>query len=481
MKKRFFPYLLLLAGVGALLTSCDKKDDEPDHGTITGNDMIIRSISVEDGANIAPIDEMTVSYNNLVAINNNLSASVNGSLVQVYVSPEDGMKLVIPLNCEWNKEYKVTVPDGLVYCKDNANLAAKGFSISFTTQSVKEEPKLDQNLTNPNATQEAKALYEELLSNYGKVMYSGAMGGVAWETTYTDYINQVNDGAGYPKVVGFDFIHIAYSPANWIDYGDITPVENVWKEGSIPTITWHWNVPNVVNGEVVDSKLLSYNNTFSPLEALTPGTVQNEIAEADIKKVAGYLKLLQDANIPVLFRPFHEAAGDYTWGPWFWWGKDGTDATIQLWNHLRDEFENTYGLNNLIWVWTMQTSSQGRFADIDVIRKAYPGDEKVDIVGVDLYPDKPLTDQSSQFQLVNAVVEGKKIITLSEVGNLIDPESAFTNNALWSYFMNWYDFSDRDKGVFGFGDWNAQQVKYAGKEYSNVWAAVANSPYVMNR
>ena len=600
MKK--LSYLLLLAGVGVALTSCEEKKEYFEMGTLDGIGMVIRSVSVEDGVSIKPIDAIYVDYNNLVGISSTASATVNGTPVDVYVNPDNGMQLVIPVDCDWNTEYTVTVPAGLIYRKDDASVTNEGFTVSFNTDYGLNPAKVDQNLTNANATPEAKALYAELLSNYGKVMYSGAMGGVGWETDYTDYIAANNGDAGYPKIVGFDYLHLASSPSNWIDYGNIAPVQKIWNAGSIPAITWHWNVPEIVTGgtlypfkdgdesvampadwsaslqipasyfayakegnvitvnisdvadnaqgsfkdgatwggivdgdvnydyfdlastddegnvtlpasfklelnanvlEVVKTNgliisghdytlqsvdfdgtmkkgdLLSFNNTFSPKEVVTPGTLQNEIAEADIKKLAGYMKLLQDANIPVLFRPFHEAAGDYQWGAWFWWGKDGIEATIELWKYLRNKLENEYGLNNIIWVWTMQTSAGGVMADQSVIRAAYPGNDVVDIVGTDLYPEEPMTDQNDQFNMLNTVVEGKKIVALSEVGNLIDPAIAAADNCLWSYFMNWYDYSS--EGVFGFGGWNTQAVTSGDVEYPNVWAAVANSPFVVNQ
>lgn len=473
-------YLVFFAGVSLALASCgDNKESEPQEPS-SDKVLVLRSISVEEDAIISPFDEILVDYNNLIGINKESSATLNGAKVEAYVNPSNGMQLVIPVNCDWNQDYVVIVPEGMVGLKEDMKSTHKGFTLTFHTTVGTNPSSIDQNLTNAKATPEAKALYAELLSNYGKVMYSGAMGGVAWETGYTDYIASVNDGAGYPKIVGFDYIHLAYSPANWINYGDITPVQNVWKAGSIPTITWHWNVPDVSSdGTILSPDLLTFNGSFSPIAAMTPGTPQNDIVEADIKKMAGYMKLLQDANIPILFRPFHEAAGDYTWGPWFWWGKDGVEATKQLWNYLRTKLENEYGLNNLIWIWTVQTSSEGKPADIEVIRNAYPGDDVVDMVGVDLYPDKPMTDQTPQFAIVNSMVEGKKMVTLSEVGNLIDPAIAFENHSLWSYFMNWYDFSENN--VFGFKEWNTQPVTYNGKKYDNPWAAVANSPYVVNR
>ena len=595
-------YLLFFAAAGFVLSACEEKKEYFEMGTLDGIGMVVRSVSIEDGVTTRPIDAVTVDYNNLIGLNESKPATVNGATVNAYVNPENHMQLVVPVNCDWNNTYNVVIPDGFVFRSDDPSVTNEGLSLSFNTNLGLNPQSVEKNLTNSNATAEAKALYQELLDNYGKVMYSGAMGGVGWETGYTDYIRDNNGGAGYPKIVGFDYLHLAYSPSNWIDYGDITPVKSVWDAGSIPAITWHWNVPEingniypfnegdapvempdnwsgslqipasyfatakegnvltvnisdvaenaqgsfkngstwagivdengknydyfevntydeegnilayadtftltltpsvlneikengliisghdytlqsvVFDGFIVHNDLLSFNNTFSPLKVLTPGTPFNEVAEADIAKLAGYMKLLQEANIPVLFRPFHEAAGDYTYGAWFWWGKDGVDATKQLWKYLRNKLEGEYGLNNIIWVWTMQTSNAGEMADASLVRSAYPGDDVVDIVGIDLYPDNALTDQSEQFYLINSVVGGKKMVALSEVGNLVDPNAAVYNNALWSYFMNWYDYAS--EGVFGFHDWNTQAVSLDGKDYSNPWAAVANNPFVVNR
>ena len=67
----------------------------------------------------------------------------------------------------------------------------------------------------------------------------------------------------------------------------------------------------------------------------------------DLKNAAAYLKLLRDADIPVLWRPFHEAAGG-----WFWWGKDAASFK-SLWIAMFNYFK-TEGLDNLIWVWTTE-------------------------------------------------------------------------------------------------------------------------------
>lgn len=598
MKKLLYSVLLAAAGLG--LAACEEVKDVYDMDMLDGINMVVRATSIADGTSTRPLDSITVDYNNLVGIDRSKSITLNGVAMDAKVNPENHMQLIIPLVTEWNKEYVLEIPGGMIYRSDDQSVAHGGLTIHFDTNLGIDKSKLDADLTNPKATSEAKALYAQMLEDYGTMMYSGAMGGVAWETSYSDFVAGNNSGAGYPKVVGFDYIHLASSPSNWIDYSDISPVQKVWSAGSIPAMTWHWNVPagpmsNVLSEAVTempanwsgniqipaslfrfanvgttvtieisdvaadaqgslkdgnwtglvdedgtsfeyfdlkdgnvnpnvtvsssaitfklskaltakvkeggliisghdytvnkvtfdsfiyDANNLDYNSaTFSVTQALTPGTAENMVINADIEKLAGYLKLLQDAKIPVLFRPLHEAAGDYSWGAWFWWGREGVDATKQLWSYLRNKLEGEYGINNLIWVWTMQTSDAGQPASIETIRNAYPGDDLVDIVGTDLYPDFAMSDQTDQFTLINNVVQGKKIISLCEVGNLIDPAAAAESHCLWSYFMNWYD-TDPNTGKSGFGNWNTESITIGDTYYPNVWSAVANSPYVKNR
>lgn len=144
------------------------------------------------------------------------------------------------------------------------------------------------------------------------------------------------------------------------------------------------------------------------------------------------------------------------------------ETTKQLWSWLREKLTVEYGLNNLIWVWTVQTSDEGKPASMTKISEAYPGDDLVDIVGADLYVD-PLTNQTSQFEILYNLVKGKKLVALTECGNLLDVESALADGALWSYFMGWYDLDDNGKPAFG--EWNT----------NNEWKTVMDNPLVINR
>ena len=141
--------------------------------------------------------------------------------------------------------------------------------------------------------------------------------------------------------------------------------------------------------------------------------------------------------------------------------------TKQLWSWLYDKLTNQYGINNLIWVWTVQTSDEGKPASMDKIRAAYPGDAMVDIVGADLY-EEALSNQTAQFDLLYDLVGGKKMVALSECGNLLDVDAAFNDGALWSYFMGWYEQDDNGPA---FIQWNL----------NGEWSTVLNNPLVLNR
>ena len=157
-------------------------------------------------------------------------------------------------------------------------------------------------------------------------------------------------------------------------------------------------------------------------------------AIADLEKISGYLKLLQDKGIPVLWRPLHEAAGNtYTqWhtGAWFWWGADGAQAYKDLWIYMFNWFRDA-GIRNLIWVWTTQTSGP-EDADFDF----YPGDEYVDIIGKDIYNVSDASGIASQFTAV-LQYSSHKMVTLSELGGIPDMGSCWDSGARWLYFMPW--------------------------------------------
>ena len=386
--------------------------------------------------------------------------------------------------------YRVTVPDGVIEGFKENQPGAAAVTVRFTMEYVEPERHYDRNpaasLTHPSPMAQAAKLYSLLLDNYGKKTLSGAMGGTAWETSYADFVAEA--AGSYPAIVGFDYIFNNWQERKneWSgrpDYTDITPVREAWNARNIIQIGWHWCVPQTTEDafdtsggkRYIDS--YSYNTrAFGVKEALRDGTWQNAEMKKQLQQVAGFLTLLKDAGIPVLWRPLHEAAGDYTWGAWFWWGYDGPEACKELWQYMYRTFTETYGLDNLIWVWTVQTSNQGKLASVDQLRAWYPGDEYVDIVGADLYVAKNTT-QSAAFQLVNDSVKGQKMVVLSEFGNLLDIDGFFAEDAPWGYFMNWCNFDNGSpvlwcKNSDGTYSWNNTSAD---------WKSALSNAHTMNR
>ena len=355
--------------------------------------------------------------------------------------------------------YTLSAAPNTAYTDREAVLTVRAGSLSRTvtvTQEAAQKPAdpepsgqdIDASLTNPKASAAAKKVYEFLVSQYGKKVLSGVQsGGTANNNENVDAIAGLT--GKHPAVAGYDYIFLQYSPtpAGWswvVDYGDISAAKEQWAKNGLVSFMWHWNVPtskeawdNGVNKGDFDGYNFYCDKTkFDIKRALTDGTWEHEFLLKDIEKVAGYLKLLQEEGIPVLWRPLHEAAGNYTLygsnGAWFWWGRGGAEACRQLWKLLRDRLEGEYGLDNLIWVWTLDATqgAESQYADW------YPGNDLVDIVGVDIYAEDTAA-KTRQYKAAAALSGGRKLTTISECGNIPDPEKCLAAGEAWNWFLAW--------------------------------------------
>ena len=310
------------------------------------------------------------------------------------------------------------------------------------------EQEIAASLTHPAPSAAAKNVYDFLRSQYGKKVLSGVQaGGTANNNDHVDAIGKLT--GKHPAVAGYDYLFLQYSPTpdswDWkVNYGDISAAREQWSENGLVSFMWHWNVPT--SQEAWDKGVQEYDfsgygfycdqTNFDIRRALTDGTWEHDFLLKDIEKVAGFLKLLQEEGIPVLWRPLHEAAGNYTLygsnGAWFWWGRGGADACKQLWKLLRDKLEGEYGLDNLIWVWTLDATpgAESQYADW------YPGNDLVDIIGVDIYADDTEA-KNRQYRAAVALSGGTKLTTVSECGNIPDPEKCLADREGWSWFLAW--------------------------------------------
>ena len=207
-------------------------------------------------------------------------------------------------------------------------------------------------------------------------------------------------------------------------------------------------------GADVEYTFSSEGNQFNPVDALADGSWQNKVLKADLEKMSGYLKLLQDNNIPVLFRPLHEASGG-----WFWWGsKTGADF-VALWKYVFDYLTGA-GIHNLLWVWTSCLD------DADW----YPGDEYVDFIAYDWYPQSWEKDlyHTSGIAAWNALlsISNTKMLALGECGPMPGVGECLEDGAIWSWWMPWYGehMAEPYNSDADFRSWMASSVVIALEE-----------------
>lgn len=286
----------------------------------------------------------------------------------------------------------------------------------------------------PNASPEAKALLEFFYSISGKYTLTGQH----------NYPNTKDRNSQFAAK------YIGKMPAVWstdmgfAEAGDtdsylarpdiVAEAKRQHELGSIITICWH-AVPPTANEPVtfsprrgaapeslatVQGQLL--DQQFK--DVLTSGTALNKKWCAQVDSVAFYLKKLQQAKVPVLWRPYHEMNGS-----WFWWGgRLGKYSTKALYSQMFDRLVKHHKLNNLIWVWSVDRPNKPEMA----FSNYYPGNNFLDIVALDVYGSDFKQDY---YDSLEVLAKGKPLV-LGEVGNPPTLE-ILASQPNWSYWVVW--------------------------------------------
>ena len=411
--------------------------------------LTLSSQSIKDNEEVdaTVVTSLTLSYNKMISLSKGANVSVNGSSVEPSISASTA---TIPLSLEPGKSYTVKMPEATFAGKLESNCISPAFSLSFTTKKVEtpsDNSQITQSLSNPDATKQAKNVYDFLLQQYGTKILSSSMANVNWNFAEAELVNKAT--GKYPAIATMDYIHLftltSHNPfPGWkVNYDDVTEAEQWWNNNGLLAASWHWNMPNKEGAEKEQNytctpgdgsqKNGTWTTTCKPSNIMKEGTWEKRIADEDLKVMASLLKKLQDKNIPVIFRPLHEASGN-TYGQyagggaWFWWGIEGAETYKKLWIYIYEYFHNA-GINNLIWVWTSQNNG-----DTDW----YPGDAYVDIIGQDIY-SKSADDNAKDFAKLQKTYPNK-MVTLSECGNVGKITDQWSKGARWAWFMPWYKY-----------------------------------------
>lgn len=327
-------------------------------------------------------------------------------------------------------------------------------------------------LINPNATDKAVYLFNFLQDIQGKYTLSGQHNFVGKASDYSDQLEDIIDlkavvwGSDFSFCVeGEDALQFQHcGPANlpaipweilWARNDSTEPppelpreprflditlddarrrtmeeIKSRYAEGHIITLMWHGCYPT--EGDCCHgSSIWAMENRPSPEEweeLVTEGTALNDAWKEGADKIAHYLKQLQDAGIPVLWRPYHEMNG-----VWFWWcNHKGEEGFKRLWIMMYDYLTHHHQLNNLIWVWNTNAPRDIPGDEAWPYEDFFPGIEYVDILAADVYRND--YKQSHHDQLVS-LAEGKPV-SLGEVGE-IPARDILEEQPQWSWFMPW--------------------------------------------
>ena len=279
-------------------------------------------------------------------------------------------------------------------------------------------------LNNPNPSKEAVALYAYLNDIYGKKIISG-------QQDYENFksFESLTNGK-LPAVLGLDFIFYNPFDSDWSKSVD-KAIDWCNNKNGIVTFAWHWFAPKKDKEDKTD--FYTKKTDFDANKIFDKNSIEYRMMLRDMDFIAGKIKILRDANVPILWRPFHEAQGK-----WFWWGAKGPEPCMELYKIMYDRFTNTHKLNNLIWVWTAMDEPEAM--------KWYPGDEYVDIIGNDVYLSSlNYTSSITCFENLRETYKGKKIIAMSENGTTPDPDKLIEDNAHWSWFVTWCNMVENPK------------------------------------
>lgn len=286
------------------------------------------------------------------------------------------------------------------------------------------------------ATAEARSLYLNLADMRGKHVLFGHQDslayGVNWEGD--EERSDVHDVTGaYPALYGWDIGGLELGHSSNLDGVDFAKMRDWIRlgfvRGGVITISWHMNNP-ASGGD-------SWEKTPAVHE-LIPGGIKHHVLKAYLDKFVEFNQTLmvsdyhgQPLQVPVIFRPWHEHNGD-----WFWWGKGhASEADFrELWQftvkYLRDERKQ----HNLIYAYSPDRSriNDARF-DSEYLW-GYPGDEFVDIIGLDNYWDlgHDANTASVDEQKASLTASLKAIVNIADTRNKIAALTETGQNGLKS-------------------------------------------------
>lgn len=372
---------------------------------------------------------------------------------------------------------------GTASVKDGAFIAASGGTAAVTNNSGSSgggggtgSVTTTVRIVDTAATTATKSLFAYLNEKSGKEVLFGHQHDTTVSFAGKDaagkVISDVYSTTGdYPAVFGWDTLSLdGYEAPPGVngDYeasrlGLTAAMKQAHELGGIVTLSTH--PYNFATGGSFNDTSNTKGATASVAARILPGGDKNADFNVYLDRIAKFANNLKDDDgnlIPVLFRPFHEQNGG-----WFWWGAATTTKSeyAELYRYTVEYLRDVKGVHNFLYVFSPNGSFNGNESEY---LTTYPGDQYVDILGMDQYDNKDnagsdafLNGLVKDLKMISGLAQAKgKIVTLSEYGYSAAGMKTTGNNELkWftkvlgaiksdpdaakiSYMLTWANFGE---------------------------------------
>ncbi len=224
----------------------------------------------------------------------------------------------------------------------------------------------------------------------------------------------------HPAVIGVDFSGLSGRPDSLIQRTKKElekTIADTYDRGGVTTISWHFINPASGGG-------FYWVDTVSKpsVKLIIPGGSHHDVYKNILRTVASLANTTKGKDgklVPMIFRPYHEFDGD-----WFWWGRAHctVDEFRSLWRFTVSYLRDSLYVHNFIYAF----SPDNRFTTEEKFLERYPGDEWVDMVGVDNYGD---WGRDGRYDLDAGI---KKLKIVSDYAEKAGKLAAFTETGLES-------------------------------------------------
>ncbi len=151
-----------------------------------------------------------------------------------------------------------------------------------------------------------------------------------------------------------------------------------YNRGGVTTVAWHFSNPLSAGGFYWKDSV-----SVPAVRYLVPGGSGHQQYKIILKTIADLANSTRGKDgqlVPMIFRPYHEFDGD-----WFWWGKShcSKEEFTGLWKFTVAYLRDSLHVHNFIYAFSPDCKFNTEAAYLD----RYPGNEWVDLLGMDDYAD----------------------------------------------------------------------------------------------